>query len=126
MRYRILLVVLALSVSLASVALAAHPKKNAVYVGVWRDKTDKLSIHVSSTERSGHAKLWCFKAFQGTSSRFAISRQGYFKAAYYFAGSLEWSARGHFTSRTTAVASVHLAIACSGIGSARNLTLTLT
>jgi hypothetical protein len=111
----------------AALAADAHSLTNAFYQGSWRGSppTNKLLIHVSSNGRSADAKLWCFKAFQGTSPSFSISSRGYFKTAYLLAGELEWSAHGHFTSRTTAVANVHLAIACSGIGSIRNLAFTL-
>lgn len=100
---------------------AAHPQKGGVYVGLWRGGTNKLKILVSRSGRMARAKVWCFRTFQGTSPRFRVSPSGNFAGARYLAGELEWSVKGRFTSATTAVASVHLGIACSGIGSVKRL-----
>jgi len=126
---RTVTVAIALLAAVPSTALAvtadAHPSKGGVYVGVWRGGTDKVVIRVSRSGRSARAMVWCFKAFQGASPSFAISPKATFKGARRLAGELEWSVKGRFSSSRTAVLSVHLAIACSGIGSVKGLAVRL-
>jgi hypothetical protein len=128
-RIRTMLATVTLIAALPAASLAAgnavHPKQRSSYVGIWRGGTNKVWIRTTGTGHAAKAKVWCLRAFQGTSPTFTITRTGRFSASRHDALGLEWRVKGRFTSPTTAVANVYLGIACSGNGSVKHLALSI-
>jgi hypothetical protein len=128
MKHTMLLVlaVVALSTALAAGALAATPKKGALYEGTLYASgtaalTKQVRIKVTPTGKTARVTWFCGAGRAQSTLTFAIKPDGTFKA-FSNTGSLTvWSFVGRFVSATRARAVLHLNAICDGKGGTLNL-----
>ena len=112
-----------LILSLAAVALAANPVKGGFYSGTKPGVVaHKITLKVSSTGKSGVAKLYCAGTHASTIKDVAISH-GAFSGERKSGSTVIWKLTGSFATKTTAHAKATLHSVCDG-GTVK-LTLTL-
>ena len=120
MARRPLLIALALFLAIAAVpAFAVGPKKGASYVGVRPAGTTsgekRVVLKVSSSGKTGRARLSCSGTRFGASSPFDIVK-GKFVAKQTSGNQLLWRLTGKFTSKSVAKAKLYTVAACDGKG----------
>lgn len=128
MKHPMLLViaVTVLSATLAAGALAATPKKGALYEGTLYKSgtaalTKQVRLKVTAAGKTARVTWFCGVGRAPSTLQFAIKPDGSFKA-FSNTGSLTvWSFVGRFVSATKARAVLHLNAICDGKGGTLNL-----
>jgi hypothetical protein len=116
----ILIALALLALAIAAVpAFAVAPKKGGAYVGVIPVSVSagekRIVLKVSSSGKTGKARLSCSGTRFGTSSKFDIVK-GKFVAKRSVGTQLLWRLTGKFTSKTVAKAKLYTVAACDGKG----------
>lgn len=122
----LVLAVSALSVALAAGALAALPKKGALYEGSLYASgtaaiTKQVRIKVTPTGKTARVTWSCGTGRAPSTLQFAIKKDGTFKAFSNTGTLTVWSFVGRFLSATKARAVLHLNTTCDGKGGTLNL-----
>lgn len=112
---------LAAALVVTATALAASPVKGGDYRGTFNGGQKELRVRVASSGRKATARLYCSKEHSGTLSLPIV--HGAFKGSKTSGGTLLWSVKGRFTSRTTIKAGVHIKALCDGRSGKAKLTL---
>jgi hypothetical protein len=93
-------------------AFAAAPTHGGLYVG--QGSTKKIALRVSSSGKHFKARLYCFRQNQGAIS--GTISHGKFSGHKSTGGTLLWSLKGGFTSKTAGKLTLHIGSLCDGHG----------
>jgi hypothetical protein len=112
---------IATALVVSATAVAATPVKGGSYRGKFNGGAKELRVRVASSGRRVTARLYCTNEHVGTLSLPVV--HGAFKGSKSSGGTLLWSVKGRFSTRTTIDAGVHIKALCDGRSGKAHLTL---